>query len=269
MTEFDNSGIQEKTKARYDLKFNEAVSLTEDLLRERTNDTPEDNQFVTIEVNGGSKYSNVGRYIEIAAFEDDLAADTELCAKEYDSYEETSSFFLSIDRIAKQPVGVLRVISNSSQGLKTLNDAQKEPFNIDINDIKRQHGITDFNKVWDIGTVAVLPKYRGIEAGLASVNLYRALYLSSIEHGIDHWVSIIDNKLLKTLKGYFAMPFVPLANSEPGSYLGSKKSYAVYAHVPEFYETVSERARTVKSLIGKNILERLINGDDDETIILE
>ena len=277
MVEFENKSIYEKNKnssefngPRYDLTSTDANLLTKELLDENLLHLPESGRFVTIEVNGDSKYSNIGRYTELAAFGpgDYLADNPDLCAEEYKPYESSSNFFLLIDREATRPVGVLRAIGNSKSGIKTLNDAQKEPFNVDIEDVVRIHGISDFDKVWDIGTIAVLPEYRGVDAGLPSISLYRAIYLSSIEKGIEHWVSIIDNKLLRALKGVFAMPFVPLANSEPGPYLGFEKSHAVYARVSEFREELERRMREVKSQMSKKILESLVYDDNDKNIVL-
>jgi len=86
--------------------------------------------------------------------------------------------------------------------------------------------------------------------------------------GIEHLVSIVDDRALRMLKGHLAIPFVSLADSEPGPYLGSDKSHAVYAFVPEFYEKMSQHMDSVTSRLGKSVLERLVKGSEDESIIL-
>lgn len=268
MIENDNN-ISEKVVPCYDLEPNKVNLLTEELLRNLASDVISDGKFVTIEVDGNSKYSNIGRYVEIAAFQDMLANNTDLCAEEYAPYESTSKFFISIDRTTERPVGVLRTIGNSSNGIKTLNDVQGEPFYISMEDVESQHGITDLDRVWDIGTVAVLPEYRGVQEGLVSTDLYRALYLASNEHGIDHWVSVINNKLFRVLKDYLAMPFIPLAGSSPGPYLGSKKNYAVYANVSEVYEQICVSMMETNNNTRKNIMGRLVSGENDSSIVLE
>jgi len=66
-------------------------------------------------------------------------------------------------------------------GLKTINDVRQEPFKVQINDIIQKHNISDMDKVWDIGTVAVHPEYQN-GGGSSSVLLYRAMYKSALEN---------------------------------------------------------------------------------------
>lgn len=262
----NNSEAKENFKPRYDISEAEANLLTGELLKERLPEGLENSKFVTIEVDGSSEYANVGRRIELDVFREVAGAYNEQMIEQYSKYETSSKFFLSVDVNLKKTVGVLRTIKSSSNGIKTLNDSQQEPFFVDLDEVKRRHNIDDFNKVWDVGTVAVLPEYRGTDSGLASIQLYRALYISSIKNGIDHWVSIIDDRLFRTLTGLFGMPFVPLAGSEPGPYLGTEKSHPVYAYVPEFYDRMVDRIASVNSPTAKNIMGRLINGEDDSSI---
>ena len=269
MSEFriDGQEFKKKDTPRYDLSPEEESLLTEGLLKDRLPEQLDrDSRFVTIEVGGLSDYANIGRRIELDVFSEVAGAYNEQMIEQYAKYESSSRFFLSIDANIKKAVGVLRVIRNSPNGVKTLNDAQKEPFFVGIDDVKIMHNIADLDSVWDVGTVAVDPEYRGPDSGLVSIQLYRALYLSSVRNNIDHWVSIIDHKLFRVLTGLFGMPFVPLADSEPGPYLGTEKSHPVYAHVPEFYDKMVDKMASVNSATAKNIMGRLINGQDDTSI---
>ncbi len=259
----------EKMIPRYNLEESPVNLLTQKLIHDKLPDLNYSEKFATIEIDGKSEYSNIGRYIEIASFGDVLTENTDLCEKEYEQYEDHSKFLISVDVLSERPVGVLRVIENSPAGLKTLNDVQREPFNIDMENIIKSHQLTNLNDTWDVGTVAVLPEYRGIDAGLVSVDLYRALYLLSKRNGIKHWVSVIDNKLLRVFNDYMAMNFVPLAGSEPKSYYGSRKSYAVYADVDSLYNNIRENLPRVNNQVRKNIMNCLVNHDRDNSIFFE
>lgn len=252
---------------RYELSPDEIIELTNNLLEERASNIPKEVRYITIEIDGNDKYANIGRHVERVVFEEAFGNDSQEMIKEYGPYEDASVFFVSFDREAIQPTGALRAIGNSSKGLKTLNDAQNEPFNVAIDEAIQFHNITNLDEVWDIGTAAVLPEYRASRS-MPSIQLYRTMYLSALKNNINHLISVVDDKLLNTLVERLAMPFVHLADSDPGSYLGSEKSHAVYAHVPEFYDRMSLAMGSVTSHLGKNILNRLVNGSEDDSIIL-
>ena len=268
MLDRDNGGNSEIIKPNYELSIGELSILTRGLLSERASDVPENHRYVAIEVNNDSKYANIGRYIERTVFEEAFGNDANEMTKEYGPYESASKFFISIDRVTEQPIGVLRIISNSQSGLKTINDVIREPFNVNLDDVIQQHNITDLNKVWDIGTVAILPNHLG-SRGLPTVRLYRAIYKASLERGVDYWVSIVDDDVLQMVKDHFGIPFMPLANSKTGSYLGSEKSHAVCAYVPEFFEKMGKYMGAKSGPLNRRFYELLVDGGDDNSILLD
>lgn len=253
---------------QYTLNPKQLVELTHELIAARTMDISSEHRFVAVEVGGDETYANLGRHIERVVFEAVFGNDAQQMEEEYGPYEAASRFFISIDRVTGQITGVLRVIQNSAQGLKTLNDVQGDPFNVATEDVIEQHAIDDPNKVWDVGTVAVLPEHRkGSKA--VSVQLYRAMYLAAREQGIDHLVSIIDDKPFKDMTTFLGIPFVPLAGAVPGPYLGSEKSHPVYGYVPEFYEKMSRHRKTMAGYLARHALDRLVEGSEDGSITLK
>lgn len=252
---------------RYALPLDEMQALTKELLRERASTVPDQHRFVGIEVDGQSQFSNIGRHIERVVFEASFGNDADQMTAEYGPYERASTFFLSIDRRATMPSGALRAIRHSDHGFKTLNDAEQPPFSIREGAAVRHHAITNLATIWDVGTVAVLPQYRRGE-GPVSVQLYRALYLSARGNGIEHMVSIIDDGPLDKLRGYLGIPFVALAGSSSGPYLGSEKSHAVYGSVPTFYRKMRRHRWTVRGLLARKALQRLVNGTEDDSLRL-
>jgi len=262
------NNIPKITEPTYVLTSNKIITLTADLLRERASIIPKEFSDVVIEVCGNSEYANIGRYVERVVFEESFGNDSTQMVEEYGHYEMCSRFFLSIDIVSKKPIGVLRIIGNSVEGLKSLNDANNIPFNVCLEDVIRYHEkINNLDTVWDIGTVAKLPEYK-LDRRLTIVKLYRAVYLASLKRGINHWISIIDDSLLQMILDRFGIPFVALADSKPGPYLGSEKSHAVYSFVPDFYEKMGSHMRNNKGHLGKLIFELLVNGSEDESIFI-
>ncbi|TFD77708.1 hypothetical protein [Cryobacterium fucosi] len=251
----------------YDLSADEVGDLTAELLASLDCDWPAKYRYVGIEIAGDSPFSNIARHIERVVFEESFGNDAAQMTAEYGPYEAGSVFFVSIDRSTEMPSGALRIIGNSPRGFKTLNDARSEPFSIRPADVADQHGIDDPDALWDVGTVAVLPQHRS-GAGAVSVQLYRAMYLSALQHGIDHLVSIIDDVPLRKLVGFLGIPFVPLAGSAPGPYLGSPKSQAVYCHVPDFQPRTRRHRWTVRGFLARKALARLARGSDDDALSL-
>ena len=258
----------------YALPPGQVTILTEELLAARTMNVSSQHRFVTVEVDSGETYANLGRHIEREVFEAAFGNTADAMIKEYAPYEASSSFFLSVDRAKARITGVLRVIKNSPNGFKTLDDLSKEPFNISKQEALSYHSIDNLDEVWDVGTVAVIPDYRSGE-GPVSIQLYRAMYLSAVNHSIEHLVSIIDEGPLKKMKELLGIPFVPLAGAEPQPYLGSESSQPVYGYVPEFYEKMSRHEKTFKmraaSLVGLvgDALKRLVHGSADDSIVLK
>ncbi len=266
--------LNDNLEPRYDLPFAAIDQLTQELIDRHTHEVPVRYRYAAVEVKGDSPYANIARYIEGTVFQAAFGNTPEQMKREYGPYETTSTFFISLDRGAdgsvldlKKATGALRVINNSDQGLKTLNDIESEPFYVDLDSVVYRHGIEDMNKTWDIGTVAVLPEYRKGE-GPVSVQLYRAMYLAAMHGNIEHLVSVIDGRALTKLTGYLGIPFVPLADSEPHPYLGSQSSTAVYGHVPEFFAKMSRHRLTPRGILAHKALARLVKGTEDDSIVL-
>jgi len=255
----------------YDLPAEAAQQLASELLHERP--PTGGARFVCYMLNGTEPASNIGRQVEGAVFDQTFQNDPEEMVREYGPYEEQSIFFTSIDRENEKPTsGELRVIENGPAGFKTINDLAAAK-GLSPEDYKRslaeRHGITDWDKCWDVGTVAVPPEYRSAEGGI-SIQLYRALYVAAMERGIEHFISVVDTKPLAKLTDYLGIPFVPLGDSGPMEYLGSKGSQPVYGHVPDFYNKMN-RARffTVRGFLARKALKLLVAGSGDDALQFE
>lgn len=267
--------MAEKTSASspgYEFAEEYIYRLTLQLLQERATKIPRGRDYITIEVSGDELYANIGRHIEGTVFKASFGNDPVEMEKEYGKYEgydsnSSTRFFLSINRTRNLPAGVLRVICNSTNGFKTINDVNQEPFCLNTEEIKKKHNIVCWDEVWDLGTLAVLPEHRN-NSGQCSIQMYRAIYIASLKHGIKHWISIIDDTPYRMFTEFLGIPFVPLNESGPMSYLGSEISHAVYTHVPDFFDSLEKQINKTSNPFARKILENLFNGVEDPFISL-
>jgi hypothetical protein len=255
---------------RYDLPNDEITALTETLIASKRSATAD--PVVCYRVSGRSRFSDIGRAVECSVFRDTFPGnDAAFMAKEYGPYEQASFFLLSVDRANKTPIGALRVIRNSPAGLKTLDDLDRpgSPVRLSTNEIRRYHQIDTFDNVWDIGTFAILSEYR--RSGVsASLQLYRGLYATALEEGIDHLIAIFDKLPFLAVSGYLAIPMVPLCGSDYFSYLGSPESRAIYGYIPDFEPVVSRRLTEVPDdPAAVQALRRLRDGTHDHLLLFD
>jgi hypothetical protein len=184
-------------------------------------------------IDDSSPYSDVARGVECAVFQEFFGNEPRIMTEAYAPYESHSKFLLVVDQASQEPAGALRIIAHSENGLKTLNDIEQAPLSLALDTVVGFHGIADLDNCWDVGTLAVLKKYRGQATGhLLSTMLYGLFYAEVCKAGVEHLVTILDKHAYKQLTELFAVPFVPIADSKPFNYLGSESSRAAYAHVP-------------------------------------
>jgi hypothetical protein len=259
----DSEPRPETPTHNYNLHEDEIARLTAELLDER--EPVGDDRFVCYKLEGDDKFADIARHIETVVFDEAFNNSSKDMEREYGPYEDQSEFFVSIDRESKKATGALRIIKNGPVGLKTLNDVTQPPFIASKKDILEGHGIDDLDECVDVGTVAVLPEYRSAQGGI-SVQLYRAMYVNALEDGTSHLISIVDEKPLSKLTDYLGIPFVPLGNLEGRDYLGSEKSQPVYGYIPDFYKKMNRKRYTLKGLLAKKVLQRLVKGTQDSEL---
>lgn len=272
--DLDRESAAEKNMPRYDLTKEQACHLAEQLLIDNVDRLQGGHRYVAVEISGKQNYANIGRYIERTVFEASFGNDANEMAEEYGPYEDASTFFVSIDTETREPTGVLRVIQDSENGLKSWDDAG-EHFGLDAQRAAQNIIFQDRSKIWDVGTIAVLPEYRK-NSGPVSILLERAMYVAARDRNIQTLISIIDDAPLIKMRSKWrgvGIPFKDLPGTKPQAYLGSEKSHAVYGHVPDFYEKMSRHRESLRGrLIAKyalgDALDRLVEGTADDAILL-
>lgn len=226
-------------------------------------------RYVCYRVAGTDEFSDVGRHIERLVFESTFAGnDAQFMVREYGPYENASLFFLAVDRLQQLPMGALRVIRHSPVGLKTVNDlaSGRLPVYLPVDDMEATHRIRDWSACWDVATVAVAEAYRRT-AAKAALQLYRGMYVSALEEGIDHLFAIIDKTPLLAMTEYLSIPFTPLCGTDYFSYLESAESRAVHGYVPDFHPVITSRLAEVgDDPVASRALAYIILGTDDDCL---
>lgn len=209
--------------------------VSEELVRQLLQERPitGEGRFGFYQIPGANPYSDIARAVECNVFHHFFGNTAAVMHEAYGAYEETSLFFLAVDRIAQRPAGAFRVIKNSPRGLKSLNDIAQHPLYISASEVMAYHNIPSLDQCWDFGTVAVLKDYRGQHQDHQVVTmLYGAVIRAALSAGVHHAVLVMDHHGYTQLTQTMAIPLVPILDTEPFEYLGSAKSRAAYVYLP-------------------------------------
>jgi hypothetical protein len=238
--------VPARTSVRYELRGNQAADLSEQLLA--AHPPAGSARFVCYPIDGRSRFADLGRQVELAVFQEAFGNDRALMEREYGPYEDTSRFFVVVDRQQRRPAGALRVIAHGPAGLKTLQDIAGPPLHISPQRFRLSHGVESLDRCWDVGTVAVLPEYRrsALRRRTLSLLLYRAFYLGALQDGVEHMVAVIDEHAHRGLRA-LGVPIVPICGSRPFAYLDSASSTALYGYVPDFRARMEARYRRLRA----------------------
>jgi hypothetical protein len=212
------------------------------------------------------KYSDLGRYIEGKIFNETFSNDPLLMMKEYGPYDTASTLFVVIDHETKMPVGSLRIIRPSKAGLKSLVDLASTPLQITPSQFYKEYSLNPRECV-DLAIIAVERRYRGKKFDfIPSLLLYRTLYTQVLlDSRYAAVVSIIDKKPYHLLLN-LGMPFKPIFDSHPFTYLNSGVSYAVFARTSDFLPSVSQKVKRYRwapsptKQYMRRMMQKLIDG---------
>jgi len=233
------------TTVRYELHGNVAADLSEQLLT--LHPPTSSHRFVCYPLSGTGRFADLGRAVELEVFGAVFGDDRETLEAEYGPYDHASRFFVVMDQRRRRPAGVLRVIENSAAGHKTLRDVTDGPLGIPEAEVRARHAIADLDRCWDVGTLPVRSDYRrsATRGRTVSLLLYRALYVSALRTGVEHFVTIMDRHAHRVLLALGA-PFVPICESEPFDYMGSPCT-ALHGYVPGFIAELEAHRRRLRA----------------------
>lgn len=267
--------LRPNSAPRYDLSFEEAQALCGDFLR--TQETLPKSSLACFSLDGNNPYANLGRFVESTVFLQTFGNTPQMMETEYGPYEAASDIFVVVDLELALPIGALRVIKNSSGGLKTLNDLERTPLGLNQAEVCNQLDI-DPERCVDVGTLAVLPEFRARGGNvLPSLLLYRSLYAKYLsDPNYDNVVTMIDRRAERNLYR-LSFPFRPI-DERYFSYLDSPASRALYGVNREFYPAVNGRRLELEQECAESeslekewkaaMLDGLANGTNlDEMIV--
>lgn len=184
--------------------------------------------------------AELARSVEAEVFMEFFGNTPELLESEYGAYEEASLFLCVLDHRRRTPAGMMRVITPSEAGFKSLDDIGRAWGN-DVEGLKQRSGFGfAHHEVWDIATLAVSGEYRGeATAGLVSLALYQALGTLATRHGVRGLVTILDVVVLELIQTRIERPFTAFAGLEPREYLDSPASLPVFCNLADHMDRIS------------------------------
>jgi hypothetical protein len=191
---------------------------------------------------GLDERAELARSLEREVFLETFGNTPELMAEEYEAYEPSSVLVCVLDHARRVPAGMVRVVFDSSAGLKTIADLDRvwqRPAEtlLDKAGIDRER-----QTVIDIATMAIGAEYRGAKAnGLISLALYRGQMLAMLESRTDVFIATLDLIVLDLLQQRCADPFTRFDGCEPLRYLDSPSSLPVYCHMEPWGRRLAER----------------------------
>ena len=151
---------------------------------------------------------------------------------EYGPYEAASVFIALADG-AGEVLGACRLIRPTGVGLKSLHDAARPPWSVDVERSARVAGL-DLDQTWDVATLGARRGLKG-PGRLASAALFHGLVQTVRANRIRSAVMIIDERV-RTLLSAAGMTGHALPGTGPAEYLGSKASTPVYRHTDEAFD---------------------------------
>jgi hypothetical protein len=151
---------------------------------------------------------------------------------EYGPYEQASVFIALADD-SGEVVGACRLIRPTEVGLKSLDDAARPPWSLDVARAARAARL-DLTQTWDVATLGCRRGLKG-PGRLASAALFHALVQVVRANEIRSAVMIIDERV-RGLLASAGMTGHTLPGARPARYLGSTASTPVYRHCDEAFD---------------------------------
>jgi hypothetical protein len=151
---------------------------------------------------------------------------------EYGPYEHASVFIALADD-SGDVLGACRLIRPTEYGLKSLDDAARPPWSLDVARSVRAARL-DPTQTWDVATLGCRRGLKG-PGKLASAALFHALVQVVRANQIRSAVMIIDERV-RALLASAGMTGHTLPGARPARYLGSAASTPVYRHCDEAFD---------------------------------
>lgn len=208
-------------------------------------------------IDGSDLSSDIGRFVEWTVFNEYFSNDLSVMEQEYGPYDKFSTFIMVLDYDKLEPVGVIRIISPSDNGLKSINDmtSPDSPWYREGDTVEGRFaevGVDASNTI-DIATMAVMPEYRSSHAADgASAALYSSCVRWSLQNNYNGWVATVDSKIYNMMQAW-GEPFKDFDHADWATYLDSPKSKPVQGELFAALKKIKDFDREMSSSSEQSI----------------
>jgi hypothetical protein len=195
----------------------ELHELADDLL---TTTGRDDTPFGVYVLESGDPSSALARQVERDVFLEFFGNTVDMLDAEYRAYDAASTFLCVIDHERRVTAGMIRLISPSPAGFKTLHDLDSI-WGLPTAELARPEQVgLDTSSLWDLATLAVARDYRAAaSSGLVSMALYQAVNMLGHAHGIRWATAVMDMVVLDLINSAWRRPFTGVPGADPRRYL--------------------------------------------------
>jgi hypothetical protein len=164
------------------------------------------------------------RAVEARVFLDAFGNTADVMDQEYGHYADRSRFVTVIDDWDGSALGTVRLVHPGATGeLKTLTDVAGAPWHLSVPESLDAAGLAG-RPVWDVATLSVDRAHRsGARRSEVTLALCHGLYRYSRACGVEGWVTILDDRVLRLLR-VMGVPWKPMPGAGSRFYLGSPAS---------------------------------------------
>ena len=202
----------------------------------------------------GEPGADLARHVEQSVFLETFGNTPDLLTREYRRYERTSFFICVVDHLRHVPAGMMRVLTPSPAGFKSLDDIEPV-WGCTAGHLIERTGLDfDASSTWDIATLAVAEEYRrGASAGFVTMGLYQTLTLAAFHCGIDWFIAILDMPVFRILRWRLRMIFAGYEGIGPRPYLGSAASLPAWCDVAAAERRLAEEDEDLHSVLVRGV----------------
>ncbi len=155
----------------------------------------------------------------------------------YGSHDDVTAC-LAVRDAAGAVLGWARLVTPGPLPLKTLSDASRPPWALDVEDVTARLGM-DVDRTWDVATLGVRRELGAAGSRIAAA-LYHGIILATRTNGAAWIVAMIDVRVQALLRRLgLVMHRFPGAHPRP--YLGSRATVPVYANMDTGIRTQRRR----------------------------
>jgi aromatic-L-amino-acid/L-tryptophan decarboxylase len=145
----------------------------------------------------------------------------------YGPYEDVT-VYLAVREAAGRVLGWARMITPGSLQLKTVADASRAPWDVDVHGAAAELGI-DLHRAWDVTTIGVRREL-GAAGSIVAAALYHGVIRATRANGVAWILAMLDIRV-RTLLDRVGLVMHPMPGAVPRPYFGSPATIPTYAHM--------------------------------------